>query len=243
MTKLAGDHAQVLVDGYELTGDHNSITIDDARDTCDVTAFSDEVHHFICRRRQIRLSHAGYLNADAGRTHPVLKGLAVNGIVSLLLGQNTDPAVGDPMYSLSTRQGEYQSLVEMGKYVPFTAAFANQGELGGWGSALAVPVEFTNSTNGSSVDGGAASADGGAAYLHVLTVAASDTYTLTVEGSATGAFAGEESTLATFTLDASALGSEWQAIVGSIPQHTRWKAVRSGSAGDTVKVSVNLVRF
>ena len=27
---LAGDHLQVLVDGYELTGDHNKVAIDDS---------------------------------------------------------------------------------------------------------------------------------------------------------------------------------------------------------------------
>ena len=111
-----------------------------------------------------------------------------------------------------------------------------------WGVALAVPVEFTNSSNGSSVDNGAASSNGGAAYLNVLTAAGADTYTIVVEGSATGAFSGEQSTLATFTLNASALGSERAAISGTIPQYTRWKATRSGSAGDTVKIAVALIR-
>jgi hypothetical protein len=243
MTKLAGDHVQVLVSGYELTGDSNRITVEDKRDTYDVTAFGDAVHKFVPGKRAINLTHAGYLNANSARSHPVLKGVAVDGIVSVLLGQNTDPVVGDPMYSVAVRQGQYQSLVEMGKFVPFAAAFANRGDLGGWGAALAVPVTFTDSGNGSAVDNGAQTTGGGAAFLHVLTAAASDTYTIVVEESTTGAFSGEESTLATFTLDASALGSERQAISGTIQQYTRWKATRSGSAGDTVEIAVSLVRF
>ncbi len=47
MAKLAGDHVQVLVDGYELTGDSNKITVSDVRDMYDVTAFADAVHRFI----------------------------------------------------------------------------------------------------------------------------------------------------------------------------------------------------
>jgi hypothetical protein len=243
MTKLAGDHAQVLVDGYELTGDSNRIVINDARDNHDVTAFGDEVHNFILGQGVSMVDHVGFLNADAARSHPALKSAALEGVISVLLGQNADPVVGDPMYSLLTLQSKYQSLAEVGAYVPFTALFANKGQAGGWGKALAVPVTFTNSTQGSSVDNGAASSDGGAAFLHVLTAAASDTYTITVEGSTTGAFSGEESTLATFTLDASALDSERIAISGSIPRYTRWKAVRSGSAGDTVQIAINLVRY
>ena len=46
-----------------------------------------------------------------------------------------------------------------------------------------------------------------------------------------------------FSLDASALGSERVAIAGTISRYTRWRATRSGSAGETVKIAVNLIRF
>lgn len=224
MAKLAGDHVQVLVSGYELTGDSNNVRINDARDLHDVTAFGDAVHKFIAGQRNISIEHNGYLNPDTAGSHPVLNTAELEGIVSVLMGQNTAPAVGDPMYSLLTLQSKYQSLEEYGKVIPFAAAFANRGNVGGWGVALAVPTTFTDSSNGSSVDNGGATSSGGAAYLHVLQAAASDTYTFTVEGSTTGAFGGEESTLGTFTLDASALGSERLALAGSIPRYTRLKS-------------------
>lgn len=244
MTKLAGQHVQVLVDGYELTGDMNHISIPDARDVYDVTAFGDVVHKFIAGRRTVTLEHSGYMNADSARSHPALSGDAVEGIATVLLGQNAAPADGDPAYSLAIRQGKYSVIPKFGSFVSFSATLANRGELGGWGLALGVPTSFTNTANGSAVDGGAASSDGGAAYLHLLTAAATDRYTLVVEGSTTGAFAGEESTLATFTLDGAEVGSEFITISGSIPRYTRWKATRAaGTAGDTVKIAVTLVRF
>jgi hypothetical protein len=243
MTTLAGDHVQVLVGGYDLTGDSNKISLSDARDVYDVTAFGDAVHKFIGGKRLISLDHAGYLNAAAAGSHPVLKSGEFSGIFSVLLGQNAAPAVGDPMYSVGTVQGNYQSAAAAGAYVSFSAKFAMQGNLGGWGKALAVPVTFTNSANGAAVNNGAASPNGAAAFLHVLQAAASDTYSITVEGSTTGAFGGEQTTLATFTLNGSMVGSERVALNGTLPQYTRWKAVRSGSAGDIVKISVNLVRF
>jgi hypothetical protein len=240
---LAGDHVQVLVGGYELTGDSNKLAIDDSYKQHDVTAFSDGVHKFINGQRQMKLEHTGYLNSAAAGSHPVLKSGLLEAIVSVLLGQNAAPAVGDPVYSLGLLQGKYATMPEVDKHIPFTANFAARGQLGGWGVALAVPVSFTNSNNGSSVDNGASSDNGGAAFLHVLQAAASDTYTIIIEGSTTGAFGGEETTLATFSLNGSALGSERAAISGTLPRYTRWKATRSGSAGDTVEIAVSLVRF
>jgi hypothetical protein len=243
MTKLAGDHVQILVDGYELTGDSQRLTIMETSTPYDVTAFQDRVHKFILGQRTAGLEHAGYLNAQAAHSHPVLKSGTVTGVVSVVLGQNADPVVGDPMYSLLILQGRYGTAPAVGGYVPFGAQFANRGDLGGWGVALTPPVTFTTTTTGTAVDNGAATTQGGAACLHVLTAAVSDTYTFIVEGSATGAFAGEQTTLATFTLNGSQVGSERAAINGTIPRYTRWKATRSGSAGNTVKVALSLVRF
>ncbi len=240
---LAGDHVQVLVGGYELTGDNNRVTVTDVYDTHDITAFGHEVHNVILGQRLTALDHDGYLNSAAARSHPVLKSAAIQGVVSVLLGQNAAPVVGDPTYSLFIQQGKYSTQSEIAKYVPFSAMFANADNLGGWGVALAVPVSFINTSTGSAVNNGAATSRGGTAFLHVLQAAASDTYSISIEGSTTGAFAGEQTTLATFTLNATALGSEYQALAGTIPQYTRWKATRSGTTGNTVRIAVSLVRF
>ena len=240
---LAGDHIQVLVAGYELTGDSNRVTISDAYDMHDVTAFSDATHKFIQGQRAMSLEHLGYLNNAAAGSHPVLKGNTLQGAISVLLGQNAAPVVGNPVYSLYTLPGSYGTMPEVEKYIPFSAMFANTGDLGGWGVILTPPVSFTNTTNGSSVDNGGSSSNGGAAFLHVLQSSASDTYTIVVQGSSIGAFGGEETTVATFTLNATALGSERQAAVTSIPRYTRFKATRTGAVGNTVKIAVSLVRF
>jgi hypothetical protein len=134
-------------------------------------------------------------------------------------------------------------MPEVAKAIPFTAQFANRSGLGGWGRALAVGATFTNTSNGASQDNGASTSKGGAAFLHILQAAASDTYAIIVEGSATGAFAGEQTTVASFTLNASSVGSERIAVTGTIPRYLRWKATRTGSAGNTVRLSINLVRF
>ena len=243
MTKLAGDHVQILVGGYELTGDSNRIMINDSRNMFDVTAFGDGVHKFLPGQRMMAVQHAGFMNSDSARSHPILSGNSVDGVFSVYLGQNTDPSEGDPVFSLLTQQTRYGTLPQFNKFIPFNAAFANRGELGGWGQALAIPTNFTNTSNGSVVDNGAESSAGGSAFLHILEAAASDTYSIIVQGSTTGAFGGEETTVATFTLDGSTLGSEHILISGTIPRYTRWQASRSGSAGDTVEIAISLVRY
>lgn len=115
---LAGDHLKVLVGGYELTGDGNKLTVNDQRHTYDVTAFGDIVHTFIPGARLMTLDHAGYMNAAAARSHPVLKSAELKGVVTVMLGQNADPEVGDPIYTLYAQQGKYGTLPEVAKYIP-----------------------------------------------------------------------------------------------------------------------------
>jgi hypothetical protein len=240
---LAGDHVQIIVGGYDLTADLNKVNIDDSRKMHSTLSFNDDVEKFIPGQRMAKLAHAGFMNAVAAQSHPVLKGLAVDGVVGIFVGQNTDPVVGDPVYNLLTQQQNYQVAPQVGQVIPFQANFANRGERAGWGVALAVPVSFTNSTNGTGVNNGAASSNGGAAFLHILQAAGSDTYTIVIEDSNTGAFGGEENTIGTFTLDASELGSERLALSGTIRQYVRFKATRTGSTGDTVRLAIALVRF
>ena len=242
MPKLAGDHVQVLVDGYELTGDSNRVSINEARDLFDITAFGDEAHKFSPGQRMMALQHAGFMNSAEAGSHPVLQGAAVDGLFSLYLGQNAAPTVGDPVFSFLARQGTYGALPQVNRMIPFRVGFANRGEDGGWGIALTQPVDVTGTTSGTTLDNGEASNGGALAGLHVLDAAAGDAYVITIESSGRGAFAGEERTLATFALDGRAIGSELVKINGRIPRYTRWKATRSGSAGDSIKIAVSLIR-
>jgi hypothetical protein len=242
---LAGDHAQVLVGGFELTGDIQRVTVEDQRTLYDVTSFSDEVHNFVTGPRRMGMTHSGYMNSAAARSHPVLSGLAVeNSVVSLLLGSNAPPAVGDVVFTLNGLQGSYDTMPETGKFIPFTARFANAAAQGGWGRMLAVPVTITNTTNGVALDNGAATSAGGAATLHVLLAAATDRYSIIVEGATDAGFTVGLVTLATFTLNASMVGSERISISGAIPRYVRYRATRTvGSANNPVRLAVGLVRF
>lgn len=238
---LAGDHLQVLVDAYELTGDHNQIMIDDSYKVLNASSFGMAAEHYIHGQRSMGLSHKGYLNPAAAASHPVLKGIAINGVVSILVGQNAAPVLGDPVYNLLTQQEFYTSKPEIGQVIPFNAKFANRGELGGWGQILAVPTSITNSSTGSNLDNGAASSNGGAAFLHILQDTNTDSYLIEVEGSANGVSAWGQ--VAAFSSNGQNLGSERVALLTSIPRYLRYKATRTGSAGDTLRLAISVLRF
>ncbi len=92
------------------------------------------------------------------------------------------------------------------------------------------------------MDNGEANDGGGLACLHVLEAAANDAYVITIEGSGSGAFAGKERTLATFTLDGRALGSEQVKIDGRIPRYARWKATADPAARERIRIAISLIR-
>ena len=242
MPKLAGDHVQVLVDGYELTGDSNRISINDSRDLFDVTAFGDEAHKFLAGQRMMAVQHAGFMNSGEAGSHPVLQGADVDGLFSLYVGENAAPRAGDPVFSLLTQQGRYGALPQVNRMIPFRAGFANRGEDGGWGIALTQPVAVIGTTDGEAVDNGAASDGGGLACLHVLEAAGSDAYVITIETSGSGAFEGEQSVLASFSLDGRALGSEQVKIAGRIRRYVRWKATADPAATERARIAISLIR-
>ena len=126
--------------------------------------------------------------------------------------------------------------------IPFQAVFANRGEHGGWGTALTNPRHVIGSSSGTALDNGVASDEGGLACLHVLSPADSDAYAFSIQGSGSAAFAGEESTLATFTLDGTAIGSQQVKIDGTIPRYVRWVATAGPSARDRIRIAISLIR-
>lgn len=245
MLKLAGDHVMVLVGAYDLTGDSNKITFNDSRKTLDATAFGDAVQKFILGQRQSSIQHTGYMDAAVARSHPVLKSAELNAVVTVIIGQNAAPVAGDPAYSLYALQSRYQTLPEVGKVVPFTAAYsAGKGTRDGWGTLIAQPTTINNSTTGVILDQGASTTSGGAVFLHLLTAPVTDQYTVLLEGADNAGFSSGVVTHATFDLSTISVGSGRAGIAGTIKQFIRWKATRTnGSAGDSVKFAMNLVRF
>jgi hypothetical protein len=95
-----------------------------------------------------------------------------------------------------------------------------------WGVILSDATSRTATVSLSSVDNGAATTAGWSANLHIV-ASSGGTWALIIEQSATGAFAGEETTLVTFAADGSAITSERQIGTASAAQHLRANLTRT----------------
>lgn len=242
MTKLAGDHAQVLVGGYDLSTVSQSIGPSQTHDQHDVTCFGEAVHNFINGQQVIALSHKGLF--DQASAHAALNLSSVeDAVISVLLGENAVPAVGGIVFLMDNKAGSYQVAPEISAAIPFNAEYAvKSARGGGWGKILTPPVTITNTTDGAAVDNGALSSNGGIATLHVLTACAADTYAVKVQHSADDVTYAD---LVTFTLDASAIGGEFQtvAVAATVNRYLRYQATRTGAAGNDFRLAVAFARL
>ena len=239
MAKLAGDHVQVLADGFELTGDSNRISIDEGRDLFDITAFGDEVHKFSPGQRMMALQHAGFMNSADGA---LASGIAGGG-GGWRCSRSTWVRMRRRRLAIRSSvcwrgRGRYGALPQVNQMIPFRAGFANRGEDGGWGIALTQPVDVTGTTSGQRRWTMAAPAM--AAVWHACMcwrrpLAMPMSSRLKVR--ARGAFAGEESVLGDLRAwMARALGSELAAINGTIPRYARWRAT-AGSERQVIAIA------
>ena len=240
MAKTSGHHAKVLVGGYDLSALSNNLEIGEQYDAHDVAGF-EAVHHFVPGQKTTTFTHQGLF--EQGTAHAALKAPGGSAVITALVGQNAAPAVGDPVFLFNTYQGNYSVQPSNAAAVPFSAEYHGQSDSHSrWGVALTPPVTITDTTQGTSVDHGASSSNGGIATLHVLTAAATDTYSVKVRHSP------DDSTwadLVTFTLDGSAIGGEFQTVAAgtTVDRYLRYEATRTGAAGDDFELAVAFARL
>lgn len=242
MTKLAGDHAQVLAEGYELTTVSQSLAPSQTYDQHDATCFGQAAHNFINGQQAITMTHKGLL--DKASSHAALNLTDVeNAVVTALIGENAAPVVGGIAFLIDNKTGSYKVAAENTAAIPFEAELAVKSSRGGgWGKALAVPVTITNTTDGTAVDNAASSSNGGVATLHILAACAADTYAVKVQHSADDVTYAD---LVTFALDASVIGGEFGTVaVGTtVNRYLRYQATRTGAAGNDFRLAVAFARL
>lgn len=96
----------------------------------------------------------------------------------------------------------------------------------------------TVDTDGTAVDNGAATTNGAVFHLHVTAYSGLTSDAIIVEGSATGSFGGEETTIATFTT-ATGVTSERVEVTGTVPRHLRVVDDVTGTGSITRLVAVS----
>lgn len=236
--------ARIYCGGYDLSGD--ALTFAQALSEyqeIDMTVWNDAVMKYLSNDR-LRVGITGFqalLNDDAGRAFAVLKDPPNSLNVTLCLGSGAAPAFGDPAYhvpaiTVTDIAGLDNQRLTVGpiNFIPEAGAVGSN-LLKPWGVILQAATSISATATGDSVDGGAGSTDGYHAMIQILATDSGD-YEFTIEHSSNDV---DWATLGTFTLDGSAVGSEFLSASGTVNQYVR--AVSTRTAGD-VTALITFVR-
>lgn len=221
-------YTRLFVGGYDLSGDSRNLdSLDNSYTAVDLTGWSEAVRNGLAdmlRATGVR-GYQAYINDLAAGAFGVLKEPAAGLELSVLLGGNAEPVTGDPAYILAGVQLSAQASFESAAGV-LKADFVPEAGIE-QGNPLGVVLfndALTATTNGSSVDNGAATSAGLHANLHI-TVTGSGNYAFKIQHST------DNSTwvdLVSFTITGGALASEHVSVSGTVNRYLRGVATRTG---------------
>jgi hypothetical protein len=232
-------HFRVLVDGYDLSGDMRSInSIGVTFEQADATGWSNGTKQWLNGQGTVMLDGLTALfNNTETDTGPVTAGAhtVLNGETelnaSVFMGIRSAPEIGNPAFGSPFTQGAYTMSGGGNDPVMVNASYygsATQSlDSAVWGVTLAAGTALSGTTNHTSVDGLASSANGWIAYLHIPQTTgaiASNNWEFKIEH---GTNDSTWATLTTFTANGSAITSERKEGTGTVNRYVRLVSTRT----------------
>jgi hypothetical protein len=232
-------YTRFFVGGYDLSGDSRNVGgLTNSFNEVDMTAWSNSVYNFMASKR-LNAGITGYqafMNDAAAGAFTQLKTAGTLSDIAVLFGGGGEPAVPDPAYILpsvqfgsnATFDGE-AGVVETDFKVDATA------DISGFNNALGYTLAntlFTATASNASHDNGAATTNGFSAVIQVLD--ATGDFTFTIEESSDDGSGDAWATVATFTLDGTAVGSEFVTVTGAVERYIRFTATRTSGQNNVV---------
>lgn len=237
-------YARVYVGGYDLSGDHRDFgSLINKCAHVDNSGIDDDFIHYLADRREVGITGYKALLDDAtGKSVTALQSLPAVAAVTVALGNGAAPIAGDLAYMLpAVQMGDIVSP-EGGIYVvqaDFEMDYGDYANYSPMGYIILPLTAISASGNSSTWNGGAAGTNGYLAVLHI-TVSGPGSYAFALEESTTGAFAGEQDTLFTFTATGSTITSEVKSGSGNVKQYRRLKYTKtSGTCSAFCAMVVN----
>jgi hypothetical protein len=232
-------YCRALVNGYDLSGDMRTINeMGVTFDMADATGWSNGSKQWLSGWGDVRLAGltalfsnvAAATGPTAAGSHTVLSGVTtVN--ASVFIGIRAAPAIGNPAFSSPMEQASYYTSGGGSDPVMVNADYFGSGTLNlspyVWGVTLAAGAELSGTTNNASVDGGASSANGWIAFLHIPQTTgaqASNNWEFKIEH---GTNDSTWATLTTFTANGSAITSERKEGTGTVNRYVRLVSTRT----------------
>lgn len=239
MSKQTGLGDNYYVDGYDLSGDTNSLSTISTRLTAtdQVTGINKSAIERKALTKDGEIAWTAYMNPAAGQAHAKLSALPTADIVTSYFRGST---LGNPAASLVGKQIGYDGTrPDDGSLRLNVDALANGYGLE-WGRSLTAGIRSDDSaTDGTAIDTTASLAFGAQAYLHVFSFTGTDV-TVKIQDSADNVSFADVASLA-FTEVTLAPTSERIAVTGTIRQYVRAVTVTTGGF-TALTFAVNLVK-
>ncbi len=211
---------------------------DSSVDMHDVTVLTDKEKVFVVGPNTGTFSIAGPLDVDGSANGQFdafatqKDSSAATPITYLPLGTDGHGWLIDAFHTQLDTAASHSAAAD------WTLASQVTGQVDTAGILLENDTTVTVDTDGTAVDNGAASTQGAVFHLHVTAYSGLTSDAIIVEGSATGSFGGEESTVATFA-SVTELTSERVVVAGSILRHLRVVDDVTGTGSITRLVAVS----
>jgi len=172
----------MLVGGYDVSGDVGSLSkISGSVALLDVTGINKLAFERIGGLRDGELGYVAYFNPTLGQEHTVLSALPTADQQTMYLHRS---ALGTPTACMVAKQIDYNPTRAANGALTFAITASSNGYGLEWGLSLTAGVRTdAAATNGTAVDGGAASNFGAQAYLQVTAFTGTDA-TVTIQDSA-----------------------------------------------------------
>ena len=243
MAKVNGLNVRLYVEGYDLSGDANALNgLGYTSELLDVTTLDVEAKKRIVGIADAEISVDAWFDAASNRSHAVWtsnSGKQPTADQEVLIPMGS--AVGDPCVGLISKQGTYSTTRSPGSAISANVTYTTSNGAGLEFGTMLTAHDDTHSSAGSGtvVDGGAATSNGGAGYLQVLSVASGSVTVNLQESTSSG---GSYSNFMTFSTVATAGAptSERLTMEGTVQRYI--KVTTTGTFSDA-KIAVGFTRL
>ncbi len=216
------ENSKILYEGYDFSGDFQSMTLQLSRDDLATTVFDDAARTHTAGLMNFNFNSAGFVQFGTGENETVVNAnLGVAGKIFTVLPENfTEGSIG---YSSQGITLGYEIFGAVGEMAPFGLVGIGSGVTPFRGTVLATGAQ-TSSGNGTARQLGAVGATEFLySVLHVTAVGGTNTPTITVKlySAAASNMAGKTERIG-FTAK-TAIGAQWATPVGGAITDEWWR--------------------
>lgn len=230
MAKQTGLGDRFAVGGYDIGGDIGSLQqIGGGSAPLEVTDITESAPERLGGLRNGSMQFASWFNKATGRAFPVLKALPTTDVIAMY---GRGALLGSPAAACVGLQIDYNPTRGQDGGLAFTTTVTSDGYGLEWGEQLTAWARTdTSATNGSSLDGAAATSFGAQFYLEMFSVAGTSC-TVKIQDSADNSSWADLSGAAFTAVLAGAVSAQRIAVTGTVRRYLR--AVTTGTFSSAV---------